>query len=485
MDWANNLFLLLLLTDMTGTIFILIRGVFKRFVSDVKVLRFITDITLYAFLVPFVYVAVYASRRVKDAGSKSYSNMFYSTPLIFRIGIIFGCIWTGLFLVTLVHKLYRRHRWAVICKGNIPEEDMVIFKQFLDICTGFGIAGEVSLRRNDSVKSPCLTYHQGYMVILPCVEYTREETNVIFCHELCHYLNRDIHIKTIGCIVTVLHAFNPLVHILMGELDLICEKYCDRVACEKGMELYNRNEYLQIILDLLVDGDKKARLRLFALADNKSDYERRVEAMVHYEKHGALKKSTAFIVTAAFLLGSSSTSLAAGGGVVAAYDKLAEATSVKVPEEADVAADMDTMFGMDSEYKEILDELEREYDIDPADVIFVEDDGIETHGNFVNISWSVPKSKTYMSAGFTQEEGDSVSIMTASTPDDVTYQMGIKDPKFIMRYVEGEGLIAHEFEIKIKGRHYFFVCNLSETEDLDIEASIIRQSAEEEEEEAE
>lgn len=476
MDWRSNLFVGLLLTDITGTIFFLIGEIFKRCIgNDVKLHRFLTKVTLGAFLVPFVYIILYMDRRVDAVEIESNINLFYNTPLVLKLGIILGCVWIGLFLLLLVDRLFHRYRWTMVCRGNIPEEDEKIFRVFTDICAGFGIDGEVSLCRNDLVNVPCITYYHGYVVILPLVRYTEAEARVIFYHELCHYLNRDLYLKTVSCIAALLHVFNPLVHILLREADLICEKCCDMTACEKGINYFSGREYFQTIMDLLVTDGKKDRYQLFALVDDRSNYERRVEFMVDYHKNGSLKKGAALVLSAAFLLGSSITSLAAGSGVTSAYEGLVEATSVKVEESADYTESMgDMLLSTSQSDEDVLTEFARAYDIDPDDLVMMEDYGIDLQGLLINIKWTIPAGKTYMSTGFNQHDGDSVSIMVATDPDDIDYQMGIKDPEAIMRYVEGSGVVYHEFYIGMDGRYYFFVTNLSETEKLHIEASIAR-----------
>ena len=79
-----------------------------------------------------------------------------------------------------------------------------------------------------------------------------------------------------------------------------------------------------------------------------------------------------------------------------------------------------------------------------------------------------------MTSGFTKSEGSQVGITVTADPDDITYQTGIKDPNQLMRYVEGEGIVMHTFDIEINGRYYFFVTNLSETEELYIEATVLK-----------
>ena len=125
--------------------------------------------------------------------------------------------------------------------------------------------------------------------------------------------------------------------------------------------------------------------------------------------------------------------------------------------------------------EEIIEEFARAYDLDPDDVVMMGEEGIEMIGDFITINWpGIPAGRTYMSSGFSQVEGDTVSIMTVGSPSDIKYQMGIKDPHQVMRYVEGNGTLQHDFSIKIKGRHYFFVTNLDSSRVLDAQATIIR-----------
>ena len=212
MDWASNLFVGLFLTDCTGMIFFLVSILFRKLADkDAVFLRFLTKATMCAYLLPFVYIVLYLTKVVTADANADGLNLFYGTPSIFEAGRVLGVIWAGLFLILLIHKLYRRYLWTKICRGNIPEEDERIAAIFADVCATLGIKeGKVALCRNDSVHVPCITYYRGYVVILPLARYTEKQANVIFYHELCHYLNRDLHLKTAGCIIALLHVFNPL-----------------------------------------------------------------------------------------------------------------------------------------------------------------------------------------------------------------------------------------------------------------------------------
>lgn len=469
MDWMSNLFVVLLLTTITGTIFYLVGIPFRRiwFKRDVRLIRFQMRVTQLAFMVPFVYIILYLHARIYLPGIKSNINLFYHTPITLKACVMLGCLWVGSFLILLAHKLYRYYSWMRVCRGNIPEEDWKIEAVFTEICEQLGVSGKVSLSRNDMVNMPCIAYCHGFTVVLPLDCYTEKEAAIIFYHELCHYLNGDIYLKTASCVAALLHVFNPMAHIVMSELSLVCEEYCDRVACLKGARVFTEKEYYEMILNEVEEGKKRERYNLFMLADTIGDYERRVQCMREYHVHGGIKKGAAVLLSACFLLGSSITALAAGEGVTEAYGAVVDATEVRTEESVETIADLND--------EEVLEEFARAYDLNPEDVVIMGEEGIETVGDTIVINWpGIPAGKTYMYTGMSQSVGDTVSAMSVGSPSDIRYQMGIKDPQQIMRYVEGSGTVQHDFAISIDGRYYFFVTNLSGSKTLDITATLIR-----------
>ncbi len=475
MDWMNNLFVVLILTTITGIIFYVMGIPFRKiwFKNSIRLLRFQLRVTQGAFLVPFVYIVLYVHARVHLPGMKSNVNLFYHTPATLWMSILLTCGWIVFFLRQLAGRVSRRYQWMQICRGNIPEEDMEIQALFTEICERLGAGGKVTLCRNDSVNMPCITYHKGYTVVLPLECYTQKEAAIIFCHEICHYLNGDLYRKSAGTAANLIHAFNPVVRKATSELNIACEEYCDSVACHKGEGLFTDKEYYGMILDELKENRKRERYNLLAFAETRSDYERRVECMSNNRLHGNIKKGTAVLLSACFLMGSSITALAVGDGVTAAYGVVADATDNRVEETTNIDGSVETTDVMSDE--EIIEEFARAYDLDPDDVIMMGEEDIETVGDSKIINWpGIPAGKTYMSTGFSQESGDSVFVSVSGKPTDIRYQMGIKDPAQVMRYVEGSGDVSYTFPISIKGRYYFFVTNMDGSRDLDIIASILR-----------
>ncbi len=469
MDWMNNLFLVLILTTVTGSVFYLIGLIFGRIWSgdDSKVLRLQMRITQWSFLLPFVYFVLYIRERKRMTTAGSAVNLFYNTPMMQRVFAILGLVWITLFVVLIVRKLYQRHERMRIFDGNIPEEDAEVEAMFEEICDQLGIAGQVSLYRNDMVKMAYMLYWHGHAVVLPLKRYTREEMAVLLYHELCHYVNRDFYVKTVSCIVSLLHVINPFVPSMLKQLDLACEEYCDRCACQKGAELFSEKEYFQTILHVLNEEEKKERYNLLMLADTRSDFEKRVLCMKRFHERGGIKKGTALVLSVCFLIGSSMAALLAGAGMTKTYRVAAQATDTRAVDSEETLVDAK---GVDGELPE---EFTRVYDLDADTVIVMEKEGTEIVENFINIDWTLRPGETGMIPEFSKEADDMISIMIVGEPDDISYQMGVKDSNELIRYVEGRGHLSYDFSVTEHGEYCFLVTNLDGSRDLQIKGTVI------------
>lgn len=425
-------------------------------------IRFMTIAVLCSYVVPLAYFILRIDRWI-CVNIDSSVNLFYNTPRTRALFKMLGCVWIGLFLILLAYKLFCRFRWAMICRGNIPEEDEMTKRRFTEICTELGIEGKVSLYRNDSVNVPCITYHHGMVVILPLVQYTEEEVEIILYHELCHYLEKDMPLKTFGILISLLHVFNPVVHIMLKQMSLVCEMSCDRLACEKAGNRFTQQRYFQVIFDMMKPDKKRRRYQLFALVDDRTNYERRVACMSEYRMSGGMKKSAVLVLAACFLLGSSFTSLAVGAKMTSVYEGYAEATSVQT-----------SIDGIDAADREAMNELARLYNLDPNDIVMMDDINMNSRGRTIDFEWDVKAGKTYMSAGFLVDEGIDITGHVVADPTDITFRTGIKDTEDIMNYAEGSDIVDFVYTAPVDGRYYFFVINSSETEMLYIDAMVTK-----------
>ena len=132
---------------------------------------------------------------------------------------------------------------------------------------------------------------------------------------------------------------------------------------------------------------------------------------------------------------------------------------------------MDDIAAMD---RAAINDLARRYNLDPNDIVMMDDINMNGRGRTIDIEWNVKEGKTYMSTGFLVDEGIEIHGWVVADPTDIVFQTGIKDTEDIMNYAEGSDIVEFIYTAPVDGRYYFFVINPSETEKLYIEATIAK-----------
>lgn len=465
MEWITNLSIALLLTDMTGTIFLCVGLYFWNRWFEGRVLwkRFCLRVILIAYSVPVVYLmkCLNFMTNVQMSGEAKAMPLFYATPRIKMTLYMFGCIWILAMILLMVFHLYRYLKWREVCMGNIPEEDMRIQVLFDSICEQMGIAGKIQLCRNDLIEIPCYTSCGGPTVMLPFIVYTEDEARLVLSHELGHYKEKDMWLKSWCMAVKFIHGFNPGAYFVLKWAMLICEESCDRLVCGMDEVKAHEKQYFQTIFDMMQTGKQKDRPHLFALFNTAKNYERRVLCMRMELEGKKMKKSVVVALSACFILGSSMTAWAAGDALTNSYEEVAIETSD---------------YKLDTTEQKQLEEFVLENGIDPDTIVMVDLDlenlGVARGTTF--LEWDIPAGKTYMTAGFRMQEGSQLIIALQGTPDDLEYWTGINDNYDYSRYVVGKGAMTHTFDIEENSRYYFFVRNLSEDEELHVEGTFMK-----------
>lgn len=450
---------------MTGTIFLCVGLYFWNRWFEGRVLwkRFCLRVILIAYSVPVVYLmkCLNFMTNVQMSGEAKAMPLFYATPRIKMTLYMFGCIWILAMILLMVFHLYRYLKWREVCKGNIPEEDMKIQALFDAICEQMGIAGKIQLCRNDLIEIPCYTSCGGPTVMLPFIVYTEDEARLVLSHELGHYKEKDMWLKSWCMAVKFIHGFNPGAYFVLEWAMLICEESCDRLVCGMDEVKAHEKQYFQTIFDMMQTGKQKDRPHLFALFNTAKNYERRVLCMRMELEGKKMKKSVVVALSACFILGSSMTAWAAGDALTNSYEEVAIETSD---------------YKLDTTEQKQLEEFVLENGIDPDTIVMVDLDlenlGVARGTTF--LEWDIPAGKTYMTAGFRMQEGSQLIVALQGTPDDLEYWTGINDNYDYSRYVVGKGAMTHTFDIEENSRYYFFVRNLSEDEELHVEGTFMK-----------
>ncbi|WIV12899.1 M56 family metallopeptidase [Proteiniborus sp. MB09-C3] len=190
---------------------------------------------------------------------------------IWMIGVI------TLLLLNLVP--YIRFKSSVLRDSTIVEEEDIV--KLFNICKEeLNLKTKVQLRTCNTVGSPMLIGIFRPVVLIPDIDKDYKRLKMIFLHELNHYKRNDIIIKSFSVVINAVHWFNPLVYILLKEMDKYCEYSIDEKVVEE-MDINDRKYYGETILSVVSSSMFKKASLTTAMGSSGKQLKTRLENMIY------------------------------------------------------------------------------------------------------------------------------------------------------------------------------------------------------------
>lgn len=135
---------------------------------------------------------------------------------------LLGCAFTlGKYAYSYIRFRKMLKRWGSVVKDEQILDQLQLVQQEM------GIKSKVRLLHYPMSQSPMLFGFRDVMIVLPELDYTEEELQLIFKHELTHYKHRDVMVNLLMILVKSLHWFNPVAALACRETQEVGEMYCD------------------------------------------------------------------------------------------------------------------------------------------------------------------------------------------------------------------------------------------------------------------
>ncbi len=131
---------------------------------------------------------------------------------------------------------------STVLKNSIKVEDIEILELFNQCKNELNINSNIKLKHCQYIGSPMLIGILNPMILIPNTNEDKNTLKMIFLHELNHYKRKDIIIKAFGFFVNIIHWFNPIVYLLLGDMDNYCECSIDEKVV-KEMKIEDRKYY--------------------------------------------------------------------------------------------------------------------------------------------------------------------------------------------------------------------------------------------------
>ncbi|WP_422660966.1 M56 family metallopeptidase [Paenibacillus sp. EC2-1] len=172
------------------------------------------------------------------------------------------------------------------------------YKLLSSLRQALGIKRHVDLAYCSNIKSPVLVGLLKPTILLPASRELDLELRMVINHELIHLKRKDLWVKMLVLVVSCLHWFNPLVHLLRKDIHFWSEIACDEEVV-RGMTYAERKRYGETILNVMI-GTRDLPVRFAAsLSGNGQQLKRRLTMMMNVKK---FKKRTVFMTIAALVV---------------------------------------------------------------------------------------------------------------------------------------------------------------------------------------
>lgn len=190
-------------------------------------------LSLFFFLLPLFIIPelIHIFKKENQLISlKSLSFMHQNTILLTTtfVQVVFT-IWVLGVIVTGIYFMYWYQRFNKTLKINlVPISKESSIQHFLR-----KNMRDLKLKKNVDIAfckisiSPVLIGTFKPTIVLPMSDIPYDELDMIIKHELTHYKKKDLWIKRIMLVATILHWYNPFIHLLRKEINRWCELSCD------------------------------------------------------------------------------------------------------------------------------------------------------------------------------------------------------------------------------------------------------------------
>jgi beta-lactamase regulating signal transducer with metallopeptidase domain len=212
---------------------------------------------------------------------------FLSTVAAERILGYVGMAWLLIVILLIVKKVISYIAYTRFIRANGEEiNDAAIKRLFRQILSEMKIEKPVALYSYKGVNSPMLMGIFKPCIVLPeAMPHTKENLRYVFIHELTHYKKRDFLYKWLIQIISCIHFFNPLVHLIKKEINKIGEFSCDESVI-KHLDKQEKNAYGSALLDVLemnLNYMKQPEISLM-LGEDATQIKGRLTAIAQYQK---------------------------------------------------------------------------------------------------------------------------------------------------------------------------------------------------------
>lgn len=274
-NFIKSLILMSASGGLTAMLIFFLKPATKR-IFDPKWQYYIWLIPLFIMLVPIKSVPMNLKTEklpeiitsAQETAEAYISAVTASNADMPKLPKLLGCVWLTVFSGISFFKIFSYRKYTGILRKNSSAEQ--------------GTEG-LAVRKTSLLSAPVLIGLIKPVLYIPDGDLSDKETEYIFKHELTHFKRKDLWYKHFSSFVCTVHWFNPIVYLILREIDECCEISCD---CEtvKNYTDTQKSEYMRLILRLLQNSLTNTNSFSLTMTGARRTIERRFKMIKKYSK---------------------------------------------------------------------------------------------------------------------------------------------------------------------------------------------------------
>lgn len=243
----NDFLIILYATTLSGSFLFLIVILFDRIFLNrihLKQLYLFMKVSLLYFFLPGILIIStlfkFYSYRMNTMNTSEVSDLSVYNSLnnmisekippdkLLIINSIFIIWLIGTITVIFIKNLYKGYNLHKLLKNCTLVKDNTFLEIIKEIATRYKINKKFTLYKCSYISSPFLIGIIKPRIVIPNIELSNEELEIIFRHELTHYKSNDILFRILVEIIQGMNWFNPMIvffsHMFYDYGELTCDE---------------------------------------------------------------------------------------------------------------------------------------------------------------------------------------------------------------------------------------------------------------------
>lgn len=271
---------MIILNALTGSIIFIFFQCLEKWLEKIGMIKtnvWMLRFVILSFLIPIVFILLMTGYddNVIFAPDDPLSYFFIGLLMIWMIG----------WIKALIHSIQiHKQLTYLIHTACMCEKEVIAIEE--EWKKKLKIRSHIKVKYSYTIETPLICKIWNPVILLPARDYTREELDVIFVHELTHCKHKDILWKQLCAAGRIIFWWNPLMKRLIYDVDSWNESYCDY---EVTKVLKNKKEYFTIVCRLGIEPFHKGAYLCAALYEDKNQLKTRIyriKALQNVRKKG-------------------------------------------------------------------------------------------------------------------------------------------------------------------------------------------------------